>query len=35
MKLPQVAERFAALGAEAAYSTPAQFTRFIGEEIAK
>lgn len=35
MKLPEVVERFAALGAEPAYSTPAEFTRFIGDEIAK
>ena len=35
MKLPEVVERFAGLGAEPAYSTPMEFTRFIDDEIAK
>lgn len=35
MKLPEVVERFAALGAEPAHSTPAEFSRFIADEIAK
>jgi len=35
MRLPDVSERFTALGAEPARSTPAEFARFIGEEIAK
>jgi len=35
MKLPEVLGRFAALGAEPAHSTPAEFARFIGDEIAK
>jgi len=35
MKLPEVLDRFATLGAEPAHSTPTEFARFIGDEIAK